>query len=158
VAESYNICSSRSRRPVRKLLDTPSYLFRISVILNGSLVFPCSVCSHIIRQHLVKLCLDLFSTKFIVSIYSVPSVVVLTRAHISSAFSIDPMRLYPLLYSLFYIYVYFHAPLFWQKTDPSSRHRGPSIATKTVIVLCETFKVCWGPDAKTDWLTDVTQL
>jgi hypothetical protein len=25
VAESYIICSSRSRRPVRKLLDTPSY-------------------------------------------------------------------------------------------------------------------------------------
>jgi hypothetical protein len=26
VAESCTICSSRSRRPVRKLLDTPSYL------------------------------------------------------------------------------------------------------------------------------------
>jgi len=25
VAENYIICSSRSRRPVRKLLDTPSY-------------------------------------------------------------------------------------------------------------------------------------
>jgi len=25
VAESYAICSARSRRPVRKLLDTPSY-------------------------------------------------------------------------------------------------------------------------------------
>jgi len=25
VAESYTVCSSRSRRPVRKLLDTPSY-------------------------------------------------------------------------------------------------------------------------------------
>jgi len=25
VAESRTICSSRSRRPVRKLLDTPSY-------------------------------------------------------------------------------------------------------------------------------------
>jgi hypothetical protein len=25
VAESFNICSSRSRRPVRKLLDTSSY-------------------------------------------------------------------------------------------------------------------------------------
>jgi hypothetical protein len=25
VAESYTICSSRSRRPIRKLLDTPSY-------------------------------------------------------------------------------------------------------------------------------------
>jgi len=25
VAESYTICSSRSRRPVRKFLDTPSY-------------------------------------------------------------------------------------------------------------------------------------
>jgi len=24
MAESYNICSSRSRQPVRKLLDTPS--------------------------------------------------------------------------------------------------------------------------------------
>jgi len=28
VAESYTIWSSRSRRPVRKLLDTPSYVFR----------------------------------------------------------------------------------------------------------------------------------
>jgi len=27
VAESCNICSSGSRRPVRKLLDTPSYYF-----------------------------------------------------------------------------------------------------------------------------------
>jgi len=26
VAEGCTICSSRSRRPVRKLLDTPSYL------------------------------------------------------------------------------------------------------------------------------------
>jgi len=26
VAESCTICSSRSRRPVRKLLDTPSYI------------------------------------------------------------------------------------------------------------------------------------
>jgi len=26
VAESYTICSSRSRRPVRRLLDTPSYI------------------------------------------------------------------------------------------------------------------------------------
>jgi len=25
VAESWTICSSRSRRPVRKVLDTPSY-------------------------------------------------------------------------------------------------------------------------------------
>jgi len=33
VAESCTICSSRSRRPDRKLLDTPSYIF-ISVI-NG---------------------------------------------------------------------------------------------------------------------------
>jgi hypothetical protein len=29
VAESCNICSSRSRRPVRKLLDTPSYISSI---------------------------------------------------------------------------------------------------------------------------------
>jgi hypothetical protein len=27
VAENCTICSSRSRRPVRKLMDTPSYLF-----------------------------------------------------------------------------------------------------------------------------------
>jgi len=27
VAESCNICNSRSRRPVRKLLDTPSYIW-----------------------------------------------------------------------------------------------------------------------------------
>jgi len=26
VTESYTVCSSRSRRPVRKLLDTPSYI------------------------------------------------------------------------------------------------------------------------------------
>jgi hypothetical protein len=30
VAESYTICSSRSRWPVRKLLDTPSYVTLIS--------------------------------------------------------------------------------------------------------------------------------
>jgi hypothetical protein len=33
VAESYTICSSRSRRPVRKLLDTPSF-FRASYAIN----------------------------------------------------------------------------------------------------------------------------
>jgi hypothetical protein len=27
VAESFTICSSRCRRPVRKLLDTPSYYY-----------------------------------------------------------------------------------------------------------------------------------
>jgi hypothetical protein len=31
VAESCTICSSRSRRPVRKLLDTPSYTFHIAI-------------------------------------------------------------------------------------------------------------------------------
>jgi hypothetical protein len=30
VAESCTICSSRSRWPVRKLLDTPSYVYRQS--------------------------------------------------------------------------------------------------------------------------------
>jgi len=30
VAESCNICSSSSRRPVRKLLDTPSYNIHLS--------------------------------------------------------------------------------------------------------------------------------
>jgi len=29
VAESCTICSSRSRRPFRKFLDTPSYLYSI---------------------------------------------------------------------------------------------------------------------------------
>jgi len=29
VAESCTICSSRSRRPVRELLDTPSYVQRV---------------------------------------------------------------------------------------------------------------------------------
>jgi hypothetical protein len=32
LAESCTICSSRSRRPVRKLLDTPSYIFASSGI------------------------------------------------------------------------------------------------------------------------------
>jgi hypothetical protein len=32
VAESYTICSSRCRRPVRKLLDTPSYIFDRNVV------------------------------------------------------------------------------------------------------------------------------
>jgi hypothetical protein len=36
VAESYTICSSRSKRPVRKLLDTPSY---VKVVL----IFYCTV-------------------------------------------------------------------------------------------------------------------
>jgi hypothetical protein len=31
VAQSYIICSSCSRRPVRKLLDTPSYVFYVDV-------------------------------------------------------------------------------------------------------------------------------
>jgi hypothetical protein len=33
VAESCTICSSRSRRPVRKLLDTPSY--ELDEIVSG---------------------------------------------------------------------------------------------------------------------------
>jgi hypothetical protein len=32
LAESCNICSSDSRRPVRKLLDTPSYLTDLGVL------------------------------------------------------------------------------------------------------------------------------
>jgi hypothetical protein len=37
VAESYTICSSRTRRPVRKLLDSPSYVsekLKLLVLLN----------------------------------------------------------------------------------------------------------------------------
>jgi hypothetical protein len=34
VAESCTICSSRARRPVRKLLDTPSYIIRYETHLN----------------------------------------------------------------------------------------------------------------------------
>jgi hypothetical protein len=33
VAESCTICSSRSRRPVRKLLDTPSYKCKVHIII-----------------------------------------------------------------------------------------------------------------------------
>jgi hypothetical protein len=32
VAESFTICSSRSRRPVRKLLDKPSYISTTSLV------------------------------------------------------------------------------------------------------------------------------
>jgi hypothetical protein len=32
VAESFTICGSRSRRPVRKLLDTTSYLYIVIII------------------------------------------------------------------------------------------------------------------------------
>jgi len=42
VSESCTICSSRSRRPVRKLLDTPSYeCLKKAVVLN---VPVCSAC------------------------------------------------------------------------------------------------------------------
>jgi hypothetical protein len=34
VAESCDICSSRSRRPVRKLLDIPSYVCGFEMINN----------------------------------------------------------------------------------------------------------------------------
>jgi hypothetical protein len=34
VAESSTICSSRSRRPVRKLLDTPSYLYTAPIYIR----------------------------------------------------------------------------------------------------------------------------
>jgi hypothetical protein len=37
MAESYTICSSRSRRPVRKLLDTPSYIWHQVYQQNFSL-------------------------------------------------------------------------------------------------------------------------
>jgi hypothetical protein len=45
VAESCNICISRSRRPVRKLLDTPSY--EVSVSFKWRIV----VKYHIHRNH-----------------------------------------------------------------------------------------------------------
>jgi hypothetical protein len=35
LAESCTICSSRSRRPVRKLLDTPSYVITFLSLING---------------------------------------------------------------------------------------------------------------------------
>jgi hypothetical protein len=38
VAESRIICSSRSRRPVRKLLDTPSYVYVSFTILHTALL------------------------------------------------------------------------------------------------------------------------
>jgi hypothetical protein len=34
VAESCTICSSRSRRPIRKLLDTPSYTKMLNIKMN----------------------------------------------------------------------------------------------------------------------------
>jgi hypothetical protein len=37
VAESCTICSSRSRRPVRKLLDTPSYFNVVTQHLPGGI-------------------------------------------------------------------------------------------------------------------------
>jgi hypothetical protein len=54
VAESFTICSSRSRRPVRKLLDTPSYvlIMRVEVLLKQLHFFPvflsiiCLLLSH----------------------------------------------------------------------------------------------------------------
>jgi hypothetical protein len=36
VAESCTICSSRSRRPVRKLLDTPSYVVATYFTTDGN--------------------------------------------------------------------------------------------------------------------------
>jgi len=36
VADSFSICSSRSRRRIRKLLDTPSYVTCIQVSLHES--------------------------------------------------------------------------------------------------------------------------
>jgi hypothetical protein len=38
VAENFNICSSRSRWPVRKLLDTPSY-FSVSLVRGVRAIF-----------------------------------------------------------------------------------------------------------------------
>jgi hypothetical protein len=38
VAESCTICSSRSRRPVRKLLDTPSYFETLALITEHNRV------------------------------------------------------------------------------------------------------------------------
>jgi hypothetical protein len=35
MAESYTICSSRSRRPIWKLLDTPSYASAVLIFLTG---------------------------------------------------------------------------------------------------------------------------
>jgi hypothetical protein len=49
VAESCTICSSRSRRPVRKLLDTPSYMIiRFFFCRNYNILFQllykCDIC------------------------------------------------------------------------------------------------------------------
>jgi hypothetical protein len=40
VAEGCTICSSRSRRPVRKLLDTPSYLTRLALYFGWIVAVP----------------------------------------------------------------------------------------------------------------------
>jgi hypothetical protein len=39
VAESCTICSSRSRRPVRKILDTPTYNIRHNITITKSRIF-----------------------------------------------------------------------------------------------------------------------
>jgi hypothetical protein len=48
VAESSTICSSRSRRPVRKLLDTASYIFlnAFYAMLNSSLILILIYCTY----------------------------------------------------------------------------------------------------------------
>jgi hypothetical protein len=38
VAESYTICSFRSRRPVPKLLDTPSYTYLVVSVSHNAII------------------------------------------------------------------------------------------------------------------------
>jgi hypothetical protein len=53
VAESCNICSSRSRRPVRKLLDTPSCIAKeISLLYKQSNGY----CASCVRSGAMKMC------------------------------------------------------------------------------------------------------
>jgi hypothetical protein len=43
VAESFIICGSRSRRPVRKLLVTPSYVMHLDFVHGDLNVFLCLI-------------------------------------------------------------------------------------------------------------------
>jgi hypothetical protein len=66
VAECYIICSPRSRRPVRKLLDTPSYIY--VYILQGFFVvclfFNILLLLILLLHHLFRPAVHVFYSRF----------------------------------------------------------------------------------------------
>jgi hypothetical protein len=58
VAESCTTCSFRARRPVRKLLDTPSYVQQMSIMTTEAWKIAKPIWKIFLSQHLSLLCMQ----------------------------------------------------------------------------------------------------